>query len=148
MLAFTDIGFARLVIAATAIPHSERGQWLQRVARQLDKRPGARYTAAWRAREKAGRIQLKLEVDEAALVVGLVDAGLLDPLMADDRHAITAAAERALIQFCDGGEGSPREQRIHDSVRVRLVLTALKRELLLASRRCSIASAGAAPVFI
>src|SRR5262245_28620440 len=61
MIALSDQGLAYLAIAATAIPHSGRGQWLQHVARKLDKRPGARYTAAWRARAKAGRIQLKLE---------------------------------------------------------------------------------------
>src|SRR5262249_12084155 len=77
-----DQGLAYLAIAATAIPHSGRGQWLQHVARKLDKRPGARYTAAWRARAKAGRIQLKLECDEAGLVVGLIDAGLIGARMA------------------------------------------------------------------
>jgi hypothetical protein len=78
---------------------------------------------------------LKLEVDEAALVVGLVDGGLLDPSAADDRRRITAAAQRALVQFCDGGETSRQEQRIYDTMRIRLVLSALKRELRAAAKR-------------
>ena len=96
---------------------------------------GAQYTAAWRRREKAGRLLLKLEMDEAALVVGLVDCGVLDPLKADDRGAITEAAQRALVQFCDGGETSRQEQRIYDTVKVGLALSVLKRKLRGPSRR-------------
>jgi hypothetical protein len=136
MLALTDQALARLCVAATAVPQKKRAQWLRRVARKLEPLPRARHTAAWRAREKAGRILLKLEVDEAELVVGLIDAGLLDPLVADDRCAITAAAQRALVQFCcNNGETSPRAQRVYDTMRIRLVLLALKRELRVASRR-------------
>jgi hypothetical protein len=91
----SDAALARVVRAARAVPYRQRAQWLQQLARKAEPppcSPGARYTAAWRAREKAGRCLLKLEVDEAELVVALVDAGLLDPLIADDRRAITAAA--------------------------------------------------------
>lgn len=44
--------------------------------------PSTLSTWRWRNREKAGRVLLRLEVDEAALVIGLVDRGLLDPAMA------------------------------------------------------------------
>jgi hypothetical protein len=47
-------------------------------------------------RQKAGKIILRLEVDEVNLVVALVDLGLLDPLFADDRIAIEKAAEKHL----------------------------------------------------
>jgi hypothetical protein len=138
VLALDDGALARLVIAASAIPPRRRKQWLRQLARQAEPppcSPGARYTAAWRRREKAGRFLLRLEMDEAALVVGLVDCGVLDPLKADDRGAITEAAQRALVQFCDGGETSRQEQRIYDTLKVGLVLSALKRKLRDPSRR-------------
>jgi hypothetical protein len=132
MLAFTDEGLARLVIAASAIPPSRRAVWLQRLAVRIEKSSprartrGAIYTAQWRAREKAGRCLLKLEVDEAVLAVALVDAGLLNPNIADDRAALTAAAQQALVQFCDG-EASRHDARICDSLRSELALTALQK---------------------
>jgi hypothetical protein len=82
------------------------------------------YSRRWRARERAGLILLKFPVDEAAVVVALTDRGLLDPLRADDRVAINGAAQRALLQFC--GAAAPREQQIYDTLRVRLLLQALK----------------------
>jgi hypothetical protein len=136
VLAFSDQALARLCIAASAIPPHRRAQWLQRLADRLEQahRPsssrGASYTRAWRRREKAGRFLLKLEMDEAAVVVGLVDSGVLDPLKADDRAAITEAAQRALVQFCNGGgETSRQDQRIYDTLKVGLILSALKRKL-------------------
>src|SRR5262249_19751789 len=87
MLALSDESLARFAIAATGSPRSERRQWLQSIASKLEPlpaKPGARRVAAWRARKRAGRVVLRLELDEAALVVGLVDAGLLNPLAADD----------------------------------------------------------------
>jgi hypothetical protein len=62
--------------------------------------PGARYTRAWRRRERSGQCLLRLEVDEASVIVGLVDRGLLSPLRADDRIALAEAAAKALMQFC------------------------------------------------
>lgn len=132
MLAFTDEGLARLVIAASAIPPSRRSDWLRSLADQLERyspRPrsaGAFYTAAWRARGRAGRCLLKLEVDEVALAIALVDAGLLDPNIADDRAALTTAAQQALVRFCDG-EVSRRDCEIRDNVRAELALTALQK---------------------
>jgi hypothetical protein len=91
MIALDDGALARLCIAATAVAPERRGAWLEDVAVRLEQArrsacsPGARHTAAWRARERAGRCLLKIEVDEAELVVALVDACLLDPRIADDR---------------------------------------------------------------
>jgi hypothetical protein len=97
---------------------------------------GARNTAAWRQRQRTGKIVLRLEVDEASLTVGLVDAGLLDPLVADDKHAITAAAQQALVRFCEeGGERTPPEEKIRDTIKARLLIVALKKALLHATRR-------------
>jgi hypothetical protein len=73
--------------------------------------PSALPTRRWRARAKNGRILLRLEVDEAALVIGLVDRGLLDPSIAHDRAAVTAAAERALEIFCDSAAHTRQSSR-------------------------------------
>jgi hypothetical protein len=97
-------------------------------------RKAARYTAAWRAREKAGRCLLTLEVDEAELVVALVDAGLLDFSAADDRAALTEATQRALALYL-AGEGSRHDERICDTVRAELGLTALQKALLHGSQK-------------
>ena len=66
-----------------------------------------RDTARWRARAKAGRCLLHFEVDEVEVVVGLVAAGILDPLKADDPVALNAAAARALELFCAGDTSHP-----------------------------------------
>ncbi len=136
MLCFADdAALARVMIRATAVPRKERRAWLQALAARIEQ--GARpvktsrdYTRAWRARERSGRCLLKLEMDEANLVVGLVDRGLLDPLKADNRTALTEAAQKALIAFCDG-EASQREARIYDSVRVRAVFVRSSKEVRL-----------------
>jgi len=137
VLAFTDESLALVCIGATAVPRQRRRQWLRELARKVEPpacSPGARYTAAWRRRERTGRIQLKLEVDEAETVVGLVDCNLLDPLRADDRGAINDAARQALAIFL-AGETSRQEQRIYDTMRIKLVLSALKRKLPGPSKR-------------
>jgi hypothetical protein len=131
MLALTDENLARLCIAASAIPRHRRRHWLRDFANKIEpprRSPGARYTAAWRARAKAGRIRLTLEVDEAELVVALVDAGLLDPALADDRAALTAATQRALARYL-AGEASRHDEEICASVRAELGLTALQKAL-------------------
>src|SRR5262245_17299725 len=135
MLALSDEGLARLCIAASAIPRNRRRQWLRELANRIEpprSSPGARYTAAWRAREKAGRCLLTLEVDEAELVVALVDAGLLDPRIADDRAALTEAAQRALALYL-AGEPSRRDAEICASLRTELALSALQKALSHAS---------------
>jgi hypothetical protein len=137
MIALSDEGLAHLCIAASAIPRHRRRQWLRELANKIEpppSSPGARYTAAWRRRERTGRIQLKLEVDEAATVVGLIDCNLLDPLRADDRGAITEAAQRALALYL-AGEGSRHDERICDTVRAELGLTALQKALPHVSKK-------------
>jgi hypothetical protein len=55
MLALDDAALARLAIGATRIRASERGRWLQNVARKLDppKRPLTRQ-GRWRQRQRNG----------------------------------------------------------------------------------------------
>jgi hypothetical protein len=91
------------------------------------------HSRRWRARERAGLITLKFAVDEADAVVALTDRGLLDPMLADDRGAINEAARRAFVQFC--GAAAPCEQQIYDTMRIRLVLQALKGKLRGPSKR-------------
>ena len=84
--------------------------------------------AGWRRREKNGRILLRIEVDEAALVAMLVERRWLDPLRADDRKSLTTATERALAALYDG-EVSLHDREIVDTLRARLCLRALKRTM-------------------
>jgi hypothetical protein len=88
--------------------------------------PSTLRTRRWREREKNGRILLRLELDEAALVVGLVDRNLLDPLVADERGAIATAAAKALKIFCDAGDTSQRDAAIRDKLTIALLLARLK----------------------
>jgi hypothetical protein len=45
-------------------------------------------------------------------------------IQVDDRRAITEAAQRALVQFCNGGgETSRQDQLKHDTLKVGLVLS-------------------------
>ena len=86
--------------------------WLQDLADRLERSEreltaGARHMRAWCALARSGRCLLKLEMNEAELVVGLVERNLLDPLLADDLAAITQAAARALTLFC----GTSHRQR-------------------------------------
>ena len=140
MIAFADdAALARLCIAATAVPHNRRGHFLRAVANKIDPsrrksgaakptRGTARYSAKWRARARAGHCLLRLEVDEVELSLALVDAGLLDPLLADDRAALTAATQRALALFL-AGQPSRREAEICDSVKMELAATMLQKAL-------------------
>jgi hypothetical protein len=137
LIGLSDAGLAYLVLAASAVPRHRRRQWLRELANKIEpprRSPGARYTAAWRAREKAGRCLLTLEVDEAELVVALVDAGLLDPRIADNRAALAAATQHALARYL-AGEGSRHDERICDIVRAELGLTALQKALLHGSQK-------------
>ena len=89
---------------------------------------GAGYTRAWRERSRNGRILLRLEADEAELAIALTDAGLLDPNVADDKAALTAAAEKALAVFCER-ELSRHDEVIADKVRANFALTVMRRAL-------------------
>jgi hypothetical protein len=46
-------------------------------------------------------VVLRVEVDEVRLVQGLIDAGLLDPIV-DDRAAIASALQRLVTAICEG----------------------------------------------
>ena len=50
----------------------------------------------YRARRNAGRVSLRIVVDEAALADALVSARFLRAELADDRKALAAAVERLL----------------------------------------------------
>jgi hypothetical protein len=127
MLVLDEGAMFRVLLAASAVPPAEFETWLADIVARLEqvKPPapsaGARYTREWRARERAGRCLLRLEVDEAALVVTLVDRGLLDASKADSRAALSRAAERALAQL---GEVSPPAGANLDSLRLSLALQA------------------------
>ena len=54
----------------------------------------------YRARQKAGRTVLFVEVDEVLLINGLIEARLLAAEQSDDREAIRAATAQALRLFC------------------------------------------------
>src|SRR5262245_18862654 len=95
---------------------------------------GARYTRAWRERARNGRILLRLEVDEAELAIALTGAGLLNPNHADDRAALTAAAERALAIFCER-ELSRHDEVIADKLRANFALTVMQRALPHGSKK-------------
>jgi hypothetical protein len=66
MLALTDTALARLIIAATAIPHSRGRQWLKGVADQLDgdraKQKHAARQARTRRRQRNGLRVYQLEL--------------------------------------------------------------------------------------
>ena len=82
MLALDDGAMFRVLLAATAVPPAEFETWLANIVARLEQAQppapsaGARYTREWRARERAGRILLRVEADEAALAVTLIDRGL------------------------------------------------------------------------
>jgi hypothetical protein len=122
VLALTDEALCHIALAATAVRPQERSSWLADVARRLERSapselaPSTLPTRLWRKRQRDGLLCLRIVIDEATLVVGLVERGLLDPLCADDKEAVAAAAARALARYCDG-DASPHDARISDSLR-------------------------------
>jgi hypothetical protein len=127
MIAFDDAGLAQVFVAATAVPPEQRRRWLAEIAKRLERGPpsrGSYYVARHRQRVRDGLAVLQVEVEEVALAVALVDLGLLPPDLADDRAALSKAAGRALSEFCNALQP---ESAIRDSVRLRLISTALGR---------------------
>jgi len=57
----------------------------------------ARRVALAYRRRKAGRVVLQVEVEETPLVETLIEAKLLDPNVADDRAALSAALTQFII---------------------------------------------------
>src|SRR5262245_16394382 len=122
MLCLDDAAFARLCLAATRIPRVGRRAWLVDVAQWLEagtpappKSPSssAARTRAYRARQRAGKRILKIQIEEAEVAVGLGTLGLLDPL-ADSPEVLAKGAEKALACLCDL---SRRETWVVDRVR-------------------------------
>jgi hypothetical protein len=95
---------------------------------------GAGYTRAWRERKRAGRILLRVEVDETELAIALTGAGLLDPNVADDKAALTTATEEALVIFCER-ELSRHDAGIADKLRANFALTVMQRGLPHGSKK-------------
>jgi hypothetical protein len=96
------------------------------------RKPSRVYTARWRARERAGRCLLKVEVDEVAVTLALIDRKLISPLRADDRAELSRAAGRALELFCSG-----ETSRVDDRNRAMLALAlrALRKKARTQPRR-------------
>ena len=136
MLALDDHALAHLFIAASGVAPADRKAWLQDLAEQFEApansgkiTPGARYTRAWRARARNGQVLLRVTVDEAAFVVAAVEHDLLDPLYADDCGALTAAAQRVIMMFCEG-EVSPPQLGFRDRLQVKLLDAVRRRSAL------------------
>jgi hypothetical protein len=60
---------------------------------------GAQRQRAWRARQRAGKICLLVEVDQHELAEALVDAGLLAWEVCEDHEAIARATGEVLEIF-------------------------------------------------
>ena len=102
MLAFDDQAFARLMIAATAVPAEERGRWLQDVAYRLGP---PRLTAAAqrqerrRRRAERGLVVLPVEVQFVELSERLVEEALIGAWDADNREAVGEALSRIIRRW-------------------------------------------------
>jgi hypothetical protein len=129
MLAFSDEALARLAVAATRVAPQRRSAWLQDLAGRLEpegrRARGRAYTRKWRQRARDGQVLLRVVTDEVGLAVAAVTHGLLDPLRADDRAALAAAAGKVLDAFCTG-DISLREPEIYDKVRAKLLDARMK----------------------
>lgn len=103
MLSFTDEALALVCIAACRVRPEERSRWLRTLADRLDPSPApskaAKRQRVHRARVKAGRMVLRIAVDDVTVPTALVEARLLDETDCDDREALTAAVERLLMLF-------------------------------------------------
>jgi len=107
MLALSDGALARLVIAATRVPHKRRRAWLKRVARHADGSRQARY----RQRRDAGLITVPIRLDpqEAEMLLRSVGIYVRDT----DRATLGQALEVLLSLWVDG---SLRVARSRDSL--------------------------------
>jgi hypothetical protein len=79
-----------------------------------------RDVADCRARQRNGQVLLRPIVDEAGFAVAAVAAGLLDPNVADNVAALTAASKRVLDLFA-AGKFLLRGPTDADNVRARLL---------------------------
>lgn len=130
MLAFDDAGMARVMIAGTGVAPADRSAWLADLAHRLEQpalAPSTMRTRRWRKRDQDGLVRLPVVIDEALLAVGLVSRGLLDPVHADDKAAMAAAATKALTLFCEDGDASPHDAAIKDKLRAEFFAVIRKR---------------------
>jgi hypothetical protein len=93
MLALTDEALARLAIGATRLRSNGRTKWLREVARRLDPppRPLTRQ-ARWKARQRDGKVIVRLELDRDDIVLALLTSQRLTEAEALDHCQV----ERAL----------------------------------------------------
>jgi hypothetical protein len=92
MLALDDAALARLAIGATRVRASERGRWLQRVARKLDPPPKPlTRQGRWRQRQRAGCAIFKLELHVAPVIEALIRSGMLSETEALQHHLVETA---------------------------------------------------------
>jgi hypothetical protein len=115
MLALTDEGLAMIAIAASAIAPQKRGQWLKRVAQELDppipmigtdatngrRSPAAARQARVRQRRRDGVRVYKLEISDRAvegLITQLVTTRSLTEREALDHQRVEAELARLLEQ--------------------------------------------------
>jgi len=109
MLAFTDdAALARLMIAATRVPHSRRRAWLKRVARCAD---GSRQ-AKYRQRQEEGLVVVPVRVDPQEAEMLLRDVGIY--VTDTDRATLGKAFEAMLSLWL---EGSLRVARTDEPLR-------------------------------
>ena len=109
MLAFTDdAALARLMIAATRVPHNRRRAWLKRVARWAD---GSRQ-AKYRQRQEEGLVVVPVRVDPQEAEMMLRDLGIF--VTDTDRATLGKAFEAMLSLWL---EGSLRVARTNETLR-------------------------------
>jgi hypothetical protein len=140
MLNFTDKGLAHLAIAATAVAPNQRRRWLKRIAAELDGHPPtatALRLRQYRAGQRNGQRVYRVVLDQVELEELLIAAQTLAPHKRDDHAAVEAALQQLLaILIADpDGNAFPPGRGMTDRVKVRLVLAALQKELLRATRR-------------
>ena len=133
VLALSDAALARLCISATAIPERGRRRWLRRVARELEGyRPSAvaLRVRKTRARRRQGQASYRVTLDAVDLEELLLSSGVLLPEQTDNHNAVEAALASFLqLRIADHRNGLPTDTGVYDKVRLRLVLSALRRKL-------------------
>jgi hypothetical protein len=139
VLALSDGALAQLFVSATAIPERGRRRWLQRVARELEGHqptPLALRVRKSRARQRKGKASYRVTLDAVDLEEMLLSSGFLLPEHVDTHSEVEAALASFLqLRIADHRNQLPSEAGVYDSVRVRLVLSALRRKLRNAAQK-------------
>jgi hypothetical protein len=126
MIALSDVGLARLAIAASRVPVNRRRQWLVDIARSLETGEPMRPLAAstiparrWRARLACGEVLLRTRFDEDELATTLVTYNLIAFSDVEDSKALAQGVERAIEML---GDLSRRNDLLAVRIRAQLVL--------------------------